>query len=247
MTEQEWLACSDPVPMLEYLRGRASERKLRLFAVACCRRIWSCLTEKRSRWIVEISERYADGRATQDRLNSAWEKADVAFQAVHLSGGGDVEQNPAQAVLGLKVDLEVNEVVEMAAASVGAVARGEAYERIWRTPAKDNEERWAEDDAIRNAAEAEERRAQAILLREVIGNPFLPTPTIAPAWLHWQDGTIPKIAQCIYDERAFDRLPILADALEEAGCYDAEMLIHCRGPGPHVRGCWVIDLLLGKE
>jgi hypothetical protein len=56
-----------------------------------------------------------------------------------------------------------------------------------------------------------------------------------------------KIAGAIYEERAFDRLPILADALEEAGCTDAEVLEHCRGPGPHVRGCWVVDLLLGKE
>jgi hypothetical protein len=55
-----------------------------------------------------------------------------------------------------------------------------------------------------------------------------------------------KLAQAIYDDRAFDRLPILADALEDAGCHDAGILAHCRGPGPHVKGCWVVDLLLGK-
>jgi hypothetical protein len=58
---------------------------------------------------------------------------------------------------------------------------------------------------------------------------------------------VKKLAAAIYDDTAFDRLPILADALEEAGCHDAEILAHCRGPGPHVRGCWVIDLLIGKE
>ena len=58
---------------------------------------------------------------------------------------------------------------------------------------------------------------------------------------------MPKLARTIYDDRRFDLLPILADALEEAGCGDAEILAHCRGPGPHVRGCWAVDLVLGKE
>ena len=65
-------------------------------------------------------------------------------------------------------------------------------------------------------------------------------------WLAWNGGTIHHLAQAIYDERAFDRLPILADALEDAGCTDAAILDHCRQPGEHVRGCWVVDLLLGK-
>jgi hypothetical protein len=86
------------------------------------------------------------------------------------------------------------------------------------------------------------REAQADLLRDVLGNPFHPTEC-NPAWLAWNDGTVPKLAQAIYDERRFGDLPILADALEEAGCTDAAILDHCRGPGPHVRGCWVVDLL----
>ena len=68
-----------------------------------------------------------------------------------------------------------------------------------------------------------------------------------PSWLAWNDGAIRKIAQTIYDARAFDRLPLLADALEDAGCTDAAILSHCREPGEHVRGCWVVDLLLGKN
>jgi hypothetical protein len=66
------------------------------------------------------------------------------------------------------------------------------------------------------------------------------------AWLTWNDATIHKLAHSIYADRAFDRLPILADALEDAGCDNADILAHCRGPGPHVRGCWVVDLILGK-
>ncbi|MGH7169008.1 MAG: hypothetical protein ACRELG_01855 [Gemmataceae bacterium] len=70
---------------------------------------------------------------------------------------------------------------------------------------------------------------------------------IEPSWLAWNDGTVPKLARNVYERRAFDRLPILADALEEAGCTDADILNHCRQPGEHVRGCWVVDLLLNKS
>jgi hypothetical protein len=84
------------------------------------------------------------------------------------------------------------------------------------------------------------------LIRGIVGNPFRPV-VIDPSVYHWNDGTVVKVAQDIYDDRAFDRLPILADALEDAGCGDPEILGHLRGTGPHVRGCWLIDAVLGKE
>jgi hypothetical protein len=88
---------------------------------------------------------------------------------------------------------------------------------------------------------------KAGLLRCLVGNPFRPSPVADPAWLAWNGGTVRKLAEAIYDERAFDRLPVLADALEDAGCSDPELLGHLRGPGPHARGCWAVDLILGKE
>ena len=88
-----------------------------------------------------------------------------------------------------------------------------------------------------------EALVQAGLLREIIGNPFR-SPTFAPAW---RSAAVIGIARAIYADRAFDRMPILADALQDAGCDHADVLEHCRGPGPHVRGCWVVDLLRGKE
>jgi hypothetical protein len=89
--------------------------------------------------------------------------------------------------------------------------------------------------------------AKADFLRCIFG-PLLFRPiTIDPKWLTWNDGTVPNLAQAIYDERRFEDTPILADALMDAGCHDEEILAHCRGPGPHVRGCWVVDLLLAKE
>jgi hypothetical protein len=93
----------------------------------------------------------------------------------------------------------------------------------------------------------------ATLLRCIFDNPFRPV-SLDPAWLSWHDATVPKLAQAVYDDRELPsghldthRLAVLADALEDAGCSDQDILSHCRGPGPHVRGCWVVDLLLGKE
>jgi hypothetical protein len=104
-------------------------------------------------------------------------------------------------------------------------------------------------DAVRaaggNDARAAEWRYQAALVREFFGNPFRP-PQIEPTWLTWNDGFIPEQAKLIYDERAFDRLPILGDALEDAGCTDRAILDHCRLSAEHVRGCWLVDALLAK-
>jgi hypothetical protein len=90
---------------------------------------------------------------------------------------------------------------------------------------------------------AAEEREQAALLFDVFGNPFRPV-TVDPQWL---TSTVVALARGIYADRAFDRLPILADALQDAGCDHPALLDHCRSGGPHVRGCWVVDLLLGKE
>jgi hypothetical protein len=90
-----------------------------------------------------------------------------------------------------------------------------------------------------------ERERQAEFVRDIFGNPFRPV-AVEPAWLTWNHATVPAFARRVYGERRFEDLPILADALEDAGCAEADILAHCRGPGPHARGCWVLDLLLGK-
>jgi hypothetical protein len=84
---------------------------------------------------------------------------------------------------------------------------------------------------------------KSAFVRDIFGNPFRPV-TFNPAW---RTSNVTALAQAIYDDRAFDRLPILADALEDAGCDRVDILNHCRQPGEHVRGCWVVDLVLGKE
>ena len=89
-------------------------------------------------------------------------------------------------------------------------------------------------------------RAMAAVVRDIFGNLFAPV-VCDSAWLGWRTATVTSLAQAIYDERAFDRMPILADALEDAGCTSTDVLGHCRGGGEHVRGCWVVDLVLGKQ
>jgi hypothetical protein len=96
-------------------------------------------------------------------------------------------------------------------------------------------------------AEQAEQAAQAVLLRDIVGNPFrLPAP-IAPAVVAYNGGAARRLAEAIYDGRRFEDLPVLADLLEEAGCTDAALLGHLRGPGPHVVGCWAVDLVLGRS
>jgi hypothetical protein len=80
-------------------------------------------------------------------------------------------------------------------------------------------------------------------LRDIFGNPFRPA-TLDPVW---RTSTVTALARQMYESRDFSAMPILADALQDAGCENEDMLDHCRGPGPHVRGCWVVDLVLGKE
>ena len=87
-----------------------------------------------------------------------------------------------------------------------------------------------------------DRAKQADLLREIFGNPLRPV-RVEPEWLTWNNRTVPQIAARIYESNAFHDLPILADAVEEAGCTNAELLAHLRRPGGHVRGCWALDLL----
>jgi hypothetical protein len=238
MTEAEWLACADTSPMLDFLRTSATNRKLRLFAVACCRRVWHWMDDARSRKAVDVAEQYADG-ATQESERRATRRA-----ALEAAGFGSDAEWAAQRVLAHRIaDCLTNRgnnsahqggVPDAVVHEFGSRASGNAY-RSGTDP-----------EGARLAAEISERREQVILLRCVFGNPFRPM-ILAPARLSWSDGTLVRLAKSIYEERTFDRLPILADALEDAGCDNADILAHCRGPGPHVLGCWVVDLMLGKE
>jgi hypothetical protein len=228
MTEADWLACTDPRPMLASLEGKASDRKLRLFAAACCRRIWHLLPDQRSRQAVEVAERYADGRATDEEL-------ETASDAAHAVWDADMKRAARAGKWDRRSRLPYY--------SASAAAYNVAIPLGWwgGAPA------FVAPDEIARGAHANvdaEGMAQCVLLRDILGPlPFRPL-AVEPTWL---TSNVASLAHTAYDERAFDRLPILADALEEAGCTDAELLAHCRQPGEHVRGCWVVDLVLAKS
>jgi hypothetical protein len=245
MTEADWNSCTDPQALLDWLRqqGSLSDRKARLFAVACCRRIWHLLTDARSRTAVAVAERYADGQVTVHQLAAAHVRAwDPAFA------------NPAQAAVlaavGIPLGMVSARAARLPAQAVATDTAWAATKEPWDTLL------YASTPAVRAAAWAaatdSARAIQAALLRCLVGNPFGPAALDA-TWLAWNGGLIGQLAQAAYDERQLpsghldpDRLAVLADALEEAGC-DQEILGHLRSPGPHVRGCWPLDLCLGRS
>jgi hypothetical protein len=215
--------------MLRFLKGRVTERKLRLFAVACCRYIGDLLRDARGRAAVEMSERYADGLADRQALRTAREAAEAAvaegFAAV-FSGDGTAWPGGPEREAAAEAAAEPLRAFRVAAEASSA--------RVWAVVGVFEE---------MQAAKAREKSFQCDLLRDLFGNPFRPV-TVTPCW---QTPDVVTLAGHIYHDRAFERLPELAGALEAAGCTDEAVLAHCRGPGPHVRGCWVADVLLGKE
>jgi hypothetical protein len=208
MTEAEWLNSTDPKPMLNFLQGKTSERKFRLFAVACCRRMENLPVDMRSRMAVEVAERFADGLAQEDERIAAEEEANAADRITYLAA-------PAARVIRLDAAKAAVDTSDLSAAFAVDADEPSPVELV----------------------------SQTCLIHDIFGDPFRPI-TINPTWL---TSTVLALVQGIYNERAFDRMPILADALQDAGCDNEEILNHCRQPGEHVRGCWVVDLLLSKQ
>jgi len=213
MTEAEWLACTDPTPMLKYLSSRASKRKLRLFACACCWSLRSVFPTQAYHEMVETTECFAEGISTKAEL-------DQKYRAVAKHSNS------------------------MVAMSVCGVADASASYAASKTAQR------AREVAKAVGLQGVTRKSQASLLRDIFGNPFRPV-ALDPAW---RTPTATALATAAYEERSLSagtldpaRLAVLADALDDAGCTEAAILDHCRSPGPHVRGCFAVDLILGKE
>ena len=222
MTQTEWLSCTEPTRMLNFLRVEGERAQVCLFAVACYRQCWDHLDDP-TRRVLGVAESYAEGRITLAELRAA--------NAGHFVG--DV----GEATISIK---GIIIAADHAGWDVAFDKAAETYPNSENNPD-------APVNAEARAAKIENYRAeqtvQCCLIRDIFGNPFHPTP-VDPAW------SLPRnkgLAEAIYDEENFEGLTILADALEDAGCNDAEILDHCRGHGPHVRGCWVVDLVLGKS
>ena len=219
MTEAEWLACDIPAPLLEYFYDSASDRKTRLYGVGCCRLAAEVTWPEPSWAAILASEGYADGAVGREDL----ERTEGAAKWAWLEAGDPYEN------LHLYVATSLTYVPYMVAhayechRALGWVD-GHSYGMV----------------SARQSAGRPSRFAA--LARDIFGNPSRPV-TIDPVWL---TPTVVALVSAIYEERAFDRMPVLADALEEAGCGNADILNHCRSDGVHARGCWVVDWALGR-
>ena len=219
MTEQEWLTASDPTPMLKFLEGKAGDRKLRLFGVASCHRIWALMLDDSCRNAVEASEQYADGLISETTLDHRSADAEEAFEDA-------IQPSPERNSLAIDV---AHAASYASSPSLSFDVLKEAIEAIQQ---------------VATSGQGEEQKYQALLMREIFGNPFRPV-AVSP---NWPTTDVLALAEGIYADRAFDRMPILADALQDAGCDNPDVLTHCRDTLlTHVRGCWVIDLLTGRK
>jgi hypothetical protein len=227
--EATWQGCTNPVVMVQFLTDKVSVRKLRLLACGCCRRVWHLLPDQRSRRAVDVLDRLADGLADEAEAARARREATCAYRTSRQGPG-----SPATiAGLAVRDGMDGNWSGTLGWAAVAeAWSCGECH---------------SEEVARERAAAVQAR--QAAVLRCVAGNPFRPLPP----WLPRDDGTIQRLAEAAYEHRLLPsgqldsvRLAVLGDALEEVGA-DGGMVEHLRGPGVHVRGCHVIDLLTGRE
>ena len=230
MTEADWWKSTEPMLRLKFVEdsGKLSERKARLFAVAVCRRIWHLLTDERSRYAVELSEQYADAPFSEEKLDLASAAAEEAFEDA-------LTDNEGRAV----ADDDPGPVAAEAASYASSPGPLEVERHL--------------SVVARSAAEAApgEPGHQVHLLRDIFGV----SPQIDRAWLSMNGGTVKRLAEDAYEHRILpagtldaDRLAVLADALEEAGCTDPDILGHLRQQGAvHVRGCFILDALLGMR
>jgi hypothetical protein len=250
ITEEQWLQAAEPSVLLSYLeqhqvitRVPGGRRLLALFACACCRLVWDRFEDEASRRAVEVSERAAEGLATRQELRAAEEEAEAAWQGwqqhfyrlvTEAPASADRPRSAAAVSLAQAARMATTRRFSVMSARSAAITTATAV--LWLAGVS---------EAGQQARRAMMAR-QAQLVRCLFANPFHPLPVIDPAWLSWNGGAVGKLAASIHAERRFGDLPVLADALEEAGCTDELILGHCRDGGEHALGCWVLDLLLGK-
>jgi hypothetical protein len=230
MTDEQWLACNDPTRMVGFLRGKASSRQFRLYAAACCRAFWDELPGDPLRRAVELVERCADEGVPESVLGGA---INDLYQACRASQN-DLHR-AARAAWADRERALYQAMREVLAPAFDFRSVPALTEAIWLFSAQPG---------------AAIHRLELPLVRDIFGNPFRPAQ-VAPAW---RTPATVGVARSAYEQRALPAghldaalLAVLADALEEAGCTDADVLRHLREAQPHVRGCRVVDTLLSKS
>jgi hypothetical protein len=224
MTEAEWLACTDSCKMFELFRATRLDPRLRRFAVECCRRVRHLIAVGAFRAAADAGEAFAD-----DPRNK--------LSTIKCMAKACIEARLHRRQYAISADRHQLHAADAAIATCACTDWHAAFNAM-RAAAQ------AANQANANCFDSSELQYQAALLRCIFG-PFPFRSLILD--LTWITQTVELLANAINEDRAFDHLPVLADALEEAGCTDSAILDHCRGPGPHTRGCWVVDLILAKD
>lgn len=225
MTEAEWLSQREvPGFLLKHVkvshratRTKHGRRQLRLVSCGCCRLIWPHLDDSRKQ-AVGISERFADGSATEEELRAAREAVAPRGSRGYSPDSIDVQVDTTRAIAW--------------ATTIEKPFEATRYAVNWPLPLAGH----AGSPEVATALICD-------MVRDIFGNPFRPI-TFSP---EWRTDAAAALARQMYESHDFSLMPILADALQDAGCDNADILDHCRGSGPHVRGCWVVDLVLGKS
>ncbi|MCZ2341062.1 MAG: hypothetical protein LC104_04605 [Bacteroidales bacterium] len=237
MTEHEWLAATTkPMAMFRFVRARLHRRTKLLLGCACCRLFWDDLDDSRSQFALETAERFADRQCEEELFAEA---SRLAWE-VHTENEDRIDQSPS------------GRVSLLASGAVATLLLGSGHS-VGSALA------WVQSAAGTgpHPRRTEVRRRMCELIREIVGNPFRPwaqAAEFAGGGLVQPDGCIValgesarSLAQAIKIEQAFERLPILADAVEECGLTDPEILLHLRQDSAHVRGCWALDCVAGAR
>jgi hypothetical protein len=269
MTEAEWLSGIDLFPMLVHLRGEVEpspeefdvrgeiyrpgvgilvsgegigdyKERFRDFAQESTKNFWGIDLDDVSKGLVNCYERFLSDKGS-------WGEVEECFS--RITDVAESGRRPTISTASTDWTLTPFGIANLTTDLVQTIAhfrhRKQIEERELAATEEDYERNflYAYDFPELRETAAQLERTFPVLLRDIFGNPFRPV-TLDPRWL---TSSVLDLARVIYDERAFERMPVLADALMDAGCDNDHILVHCRGDSPHVRGCWVVDLLLGKE
>lgn len=244
LSEEQWLASTTANALLIYLQQHrliakvaGGKRKLRLFSVACCRACWHLFTNEDCKRAIEVGERAADGKASQVEVRDAAAIGDALVRSIQDYAIANPHYHHDAA---MRLQFIRNQSMGSAASFTASQQLGVRGAEIV-TLALTNLRCWESGEHIQKFEEV--NRFHADLVRDIFGNPFRPVP-LDPRWI---SSIVRDLARTIYDERLWERMPILGDALMDAGCDNSEVIAHCQERGPHARGCWLVDLLLGRE
>ncbi len=240
ITSQQWRTSRSPGQMITHLEAtqdvhqtRSGRRKLRLFNIACCRRGWELLERDPTRPVLEAAERYADGAYRRDRLVRLVDRVDTEI-------GDSLPDEIIESESYLYSDLKSGHLprqidqLRLGVLGIADPRQADDLESYYLTIAH----------GVAGRGLVAELSVQCALLRDIFGDPFRPR-TFS---LSWRTDTAVALARAMYESRDFSSMPILANALQDADCNDDAILNHCRDPKQvHVRGCWLVDAVLGKK